>query len=39
MEDNEIIIESIEDLYDLIDHMPENTVLEIDLGEEDDDDG
>lgn len=39
MEDNEIIVESIETLLNMIDSMPENTVLEIDLKKEDDEDG
>lgn len=37
MEDQEIVIESIDELINLIEQMPDNTVLEIDLGGEADD--
>ena len=39
MEDNETIVESIVELLYMIDHMPENTVLEIIFDKEDDEDG
>ena len=39
MKEEEITVDSIEELVKLIDEVPEGTILEIDLGEEDENGG
>ena len=39
MKNEEITVKSVEELIALIENMPDDTVLEIDLGGEDDNDG
>ena len=39
MKEEEITVDSIEELVKLIDETPEGTILEIDLGEEDENGG